>query len=216
MVQSPARYPAGHSPHSSVLWLPTSPGNLPTPQNTPTAPTGLLLILHPAWWGADTNSWEAREGGRPGGRKRSASSLPPTILVLTMGTRLGTVPSVSTLTKKQTSKPQSFYHGKFQTCIKKTLMDSFAGFYEPSSFAIFYFITPPSVFGGLGGVGNHFKANSRHSVNLFPNISACTSKKGPFFLHSHNAILTPNKITNSSLPSISQSTVKFPKLSLKI
>lgn len=36
--------------------------------------------------------------------------------------------------------------------------------------------------------GNHFKANSRH-VNLFPNTSACTSKKDLFFIqpqcHSH-------------------------------
>lgn len=64
-MRSPARHPAWHSPHSSAVQLPTSPGNLPTPQKTPIAPARLLLILPSAWGeGQMLTHGKGEKGGR--------------------------------------------------------------------------------------------------------------------------------------------------------
>ena len=53
-------------------------------------------------------------------------------------------------------------------------------------------------------------------MSIYSQTPQHAPEKKTFLLYSHNAVLTPNKIANSFLSSISQSIFKFPRLSKKI
>ena len=190
--------------------------HLPSPQRTPTAPIGLLLL-----YCTPLGMWEVltpREGERQARRKKVLGNIPFTNLSLRAPV-LPLAPSSellhhSGLHHLPTYK-QKLGVWRFPNWYK-TLMSSPATFNSHQILPYLFHLSCLHIFWGcVRGKVEHFKSNCRHCANLYTNTSACAPPKD-VVIHSHKAMIPPNKTDhNFFLTPIIQSIFKFPKLFLK-